>query len=352
MDGEIKKLNSLRGLAALVVLVAHFSGSTGWLGGYPGKGAGQLGVMVFFVLSGFLMSYLYLHTELGSESLWRYVVARVARVVPLFALVIAVSAVLPRVGVTGVFFDLPNRALLTSHVFLLSGKNILWTIPTELHFYAGFILFWWVSGRSRIVGVMTVMATALLSILSGTPRYRGDVGSLAYDFRLPQVIPYFLSGVLLGVLYRSWRLPSSKQRTWYAVVLVGIPVMYPLVFESIFGFRHGLWNDPLVLVVVSAVFAVVLFAVPDETALLSNPVGDFLGKISYSLYLLHVPVMWAVRKLPLPEDLPLTNSLRFAIFLALSIVVASVVYDRFERPAQRYLRSRLLASPVGSDQVA
>ncbi len=227
-------------------------------------------------------------------------------------------------------------------MLLLSGKNTLWTIPTELHFYAGFILLWLISGRSRMVGVFTVVATALLSILSGTPRCRGNVGSLPYDFRLPQVIPYFLSGVLLGVLYRSWRLPSSKQRTWYAVELVGIPVMYPLVFEAIFGFRHGLWNDPLVLGVVSAVFAVVLFAIPDETPLLSNRVGDFLGKISYSLYLLHVPVMWAVRKLPLPEDLPLTNSLRFAIFLALSIIVAWVVYDRFERPAQRYLRSLLL----------
>lgn len=342
MYGEIKKLNSLRGLAAIVVLVAHFSGATGWLGGYPGTGAGQLGVMLFFVLSGFLMSYLYLARSFDSHALWRYVVARFARVVPLFVAVVVASAVLPRVGVTGVFFDLPTRAMVASHVLLLSGKNILWTIPTELHFYAVFVVFWWIAGRSFAIGVACISATGLISIVSGTPRYRGEVAGLAYDFRLPQVIPYFVSGVLMGIVYRSWQLPPSRQRQSFATVLLVIPLMYPTIFEKIFGFRHELWNDSLVLVVVSAVFAVVLFAVPDDSRLLANPTGDFLGKISYSLYLLHVPVMWLVRKLPLPEDLPLTNTLRFGIFLALAVLVAWVVYEVLERPAQRFLRERLL----------
>lgn len=44
---EIRKLNTLRGIAATIVLVFHFSNSTGWLGKLLGYGAGHIGVMVF-----------------------------------------------------------------------------------------------------------------------------------------------------------------------------------------------------------------------------------------------------------------------------------------------------------------
>ena len=123
-----------------------------------------------------------------------------------------------------------------------------------------------------------------------------------------------------------------------------IPLMYPLVFEEVFGFRHRLWNDPIVLVVVVAVFAVILFGVPDESAILSNPVGDHLGRISYSLYLLHVPVMSAVRDFGLP------NTAAFFVFLGISIVVATVVFYALERPAQRWIRKQLLVkrAPVAA----
>jgi len=47
---EIRKLNTLRGLAALIVLITHFSDVTGWLGGSLGGRAGQYGVMLFFLL--------------------------------------------------------------------------------------------------------------------------------------------------------------------------------------------------------------------------------------------------------------------------------------------------------------
>ena len=292
--------------------------------------------MLFFVLSGFLMAYLYLEQPFGQRRLWRYAVARVARVVPLFAAVVGLSALLPRVGVSGVVYDLPTRPLVLSHVLLLSGKSILWTIPTELQFYFVFVVFWWVASRSPAASALAVLGAIALSLGFGTPRFRGEFASIPYDLRLAQVVPYFLVGMLFGIVYRRWSFPEHRQRSMYALVLLVIPVMYPQIFEVIFGFRHGLWNDPLVLGVVSVVFGVVLFAVPDESSILSNRVGDFLGQISYSLYLLHVPVMWAVRKLALPD------TIRFAIFLVLSLVVAAVAFQVFERPMQRFLRRRLL----------
>lgn len=60
---EIRKLNTLRALAALIVFFTHFSDITHWLDGALGGGSGAYGVMLFFLLSGFLMSLLYLDKD-------------------------------------------------------------------------------------------------------------------------------------------------------------------------------------------------------------------------------------------------------------------------------------------------
>jgi peptidoglycan/LPS O-acetylase OafA/YrhL len=67
---EIRKLNSLRGLAALIVLVSHYSNESGLLGRALGIGAGQFGVMIFFPLSSFLISYLYLDRQSGAGAIF------------------------------------------------------------------------------------------------------------------------------------------------------------------------------------------------------------------------------------------------------------------------------------------
>ena len=293
-------------------------------------------MMVFFVLSGFLMGHLYVSQELGSRSLYRYAVARFARVVPLFAAVVALSIVMPRIGFPAIGFNLASRSEILSHVLTLDGKNILWTIPTELHFYVIFVAIWFVLRRFVGLRVAFLVTIVGLVVVLGFPRFRGELGSIAYDIRIVQVIPYFVVGVMLALIYRRYR-DHVPQSSLFVGALAGIPLMYPLVFEEVFGFRHGLWNDPLVLVVVSAIFAVILFGVPDESVILSNPVGDFLGKISYSLYLLHVPIMSAVRDLGLP------NTPAFVVFVSLSVVIATVVFYAFELPMQKWLRGRLLA---------
>ncbi len=332
MTEEIRSLNALRGLAALVVLVSHFSGATGWLGEYPSSGAGQLGVMLFFILSGFLMAYLYLHEPLTSGALRRYIVARIARVVPLFAVVIAASTVLPRIGVDGVFYDLSTRAQVISHMLLLSGKSILWTIPTELQFYAVLVI-WWAVLRKSPFGILPIVIAAASGLVA-TRRFSADIGGIPYEFRLPQVIPYFAIGALFGIAYRKWPQLRQRQHRAFASILLLVIALYPKVFEAIVGERHQLWRDPRIFVIMSLIFATVVFLVPSDAAVLANRIGDHLGQISYSLYLLHVPVMWAIAKIALP------NSIGFVFFLAASVGVASLSFQLFERPMARAIRGQ------------
>ncbi len=87
----IPVLTGVRGVAAMTVAVAHYCN---WLQLAPnlvGAGAGQLGVMLFFALSGFLMGYLYCDQPQGTVRIWDFAVARLARVGPLFVLVVVLS---------------------------------------------------------------------------------------------------------------------------------------------------------------------------------------------------------------------------------------------------------------------
>jgi peptidoglycan/LPS O-acetylase OafA/YrhL len=142
VDGRLASLTGVRGIAALIVFVSHFSNMTGWLGYRLGHGAGQIGVMLFFILSSFLMYLLYF--ESGSEEkegrareAVAYLAKRFARIYPLVFLSLLVSYFIG-------FFDVPRYlnahridsvGEILAHLLLLKGNGVLWTISVEFFFY-------------------------------------------------------------------------------------------------------------------------------------------------------------------------------------------------------------------------
>jgi len=96
------ELDGLRGVAALIVLLSHVSNKTGLWGGIFGRGGGQIGVMLFFVLSGYLMGMLYLDRPFRRIEVQRYVVHRGARIVPLYYLIVLLSFI--SVGTSGLLY--------------------------------------------------------------------------------------------------------------------------------------------------------------------------------------------------------------------------------------------------------
>lgn len=89
---EIRRLDTLRGLTAVLVVVGH---DNLWTRSLPELfGIGQWGLMLFFLLSAFLMTVLYLPVEPTPRALRNCAVARIARVVPLSMLVVVASFVM------------------------------------------------------------------------------------------------------------------------------------------------------------------------------------------------------------------------------------------------------------------
>ena len=331
---EIRKLNMLRGMAALIVVISHFSNSTKWLNGILGKGAGQFGVMIFFMLSGFLMSYLYMHKSFDWKNIRKYIISRFARVIPLFLIVVICSYTLQKLDIIGVLYKIQDEASLLSHLIFLSGEYVLWTIPTEIQFYVLFIFLWWLSTKGEGYLYVFLAFVFLALVFIDFPRPIGKIIGIPIDISLISALPYFFVGVVFGQIYRKWKAPNYLSHNIFVLALFIIPLLYPKIFIYLTGHEHEMWRDVGVLFAVSLVFFLILFLVPDKNTFLSNRIGDFLGKISYSLYLLHLPVLWQIEKLAIVQ-----LELQLLLFLTCALSISYISFIIIERPLGNAIRS-------------
>ncbi|MCW8093090.1 acyltransferase family protein [Alteromonas sp. ASW11-130] len=329
---EIRKLNTLRGLAALIVFFTHFSDITNWLGGSLGGGSGAYGVMLFFLLSGFLMSYLYMDRDFSRENVKRYFLARGARVLPLYFIVVLSSYFLSQYG-SEQLYNIPDFNVLLGHLLFLYGESVLWTIPPEIQFYFLFIVLWSFAKYRAGYIYLTIVAVMLFLFFANFPRIYGEINGVPYNvFNVLRSLPFFFVGVLFGMHYKAFNVPHYLQKHWFVFALLLIPLMYPEFTPISTADKQKMWLSYEVLLVMSTVFFCIVFLVPDNNLLLANKFGDFIGKISYSLYLLHMPIISLVNEQNISIELKLFLS------LTLSIAAAFVSYRMFERPMANFIR--------------
>ncbi|ATC95352.1 acyltransferase family protein [Pseudoalteromonas tunicata] len=330
---EIRKLNSLRALAALIVFFTHFSDITHWLNGSLGGGSGAYGVMLFFLLSGFLMSLLYLDTKFSRANIERYLLARAGRILPLY-LVIVFSSYLLTQNNYDILYNMTDLNSLIGHLLFIHGKSVLWTIPPEIQFYIIFIAFWFLAGDRKGYIYLLIVAFMMFWYLADFPRLFGEIESIPYNlFSTLRTFPYFFIGVIFGLHYKSLKVPSYMKSNWFILALCLIPLLYPDFSPVNEGDKKRMWLSYEVLFVMSTVFFCVVFLVPNNNIFLANKIGDFLGKVSYSFYLLHLPIIGMVNKFNLDTELKLLLS------LSLSVFFAHISYVFFERPIANRIRS-------------
>ena len=341
---EIRRLNTLRAIAALIVLVGHYSNRAQLWDAVLGTRAPQLGVMLFFLLSAFLMSTLYMGREPTGAALRKYTFARIGRVVPLYVLVVVLSYAFAKTGpawLASSVYDIPDLKSLTSHLLLLYGVQVLWTIPAEIHFYGIFALLWWL--RPRLPWVVAGFSLLILGVfVSGHWPLGPKQPVLGFPIDLPLLrgLPYFVAGMALGLLYLKWRPAPSRQHNVYLLAFALLFLLYPAILQRLTGLTYVMWFNPLILLSMSLVFFCLVFMVPDGNRLLENRPGDFLGRISYSMYLLHFPVLLAMGQFGL-----LKGAGGLLLFLAITILASALIHHLFEAPMRAWFR-RLATTPA------
>jgi peptidoglycan/LPS O-acetylase OafA/YrhL len=341
-SNHIPALDGLRGLAALVVLASHVSNQVGLWGGLLGSGGGQIGVMIFFVLSGYLMGFLYLDRPFNLSEVWTYGVHRGARVLPLFYAV-AISALLFReIGrLTGLPMEFYHT--MSHSIFLLTlieGSDVFWTIPVEIHFYVVFVGLWvsYSTVRRATIAAIICLGAALLLLNYYSP----------FNETLIAGAPFFFCGVLIS----RWKaIRKHRMVLLSAVSVASFPLallMYPLITVAAFrqvGYSVAplsddqLWHNPVCLAAASGCLVAALCS-PIVSSILSSRAMMHLGKVSYGIYLLHMPVLLVLYRATVLSQWPVV--FLFATLL-LSIVVATAAHQLWEAPARRNI-NRLLIS--------
>ena len=324
----IPALDGLRGVAALIVLVSHFSNDFGVWHGNLGHGAGQTGVMLFFVLSGFLMAHLHITTDFTAANVRAYAVRRVARVYPLFLLVAAAFELQNWLGSGGGVKAGLLIPWLRQVLLIDPGFSVLWTVRVEIMFYAAFVGIWWLfraTGR-RIVLAALLGAIVILS-----------TGNLPYSGMFFASARFFLFGVLSALVLA--RAPQARHRggllisTLALMAFASIPLSFPPLIKMIFGADTQPWHNTLVAVQMVLLFNLILRDRGLLNRLLSAPAARWLGRVSYSLYLLQPFVLQAVAAW-LPGVSPVISG---ATILLATLVLAGASNWLIERPAQAWV---------------
>ncbi|QKC64694.1 acyltransferase [Mesorhizobium loti] len=319
-------LDGLRGVAAYLVVISHYLGSANPGSRYPGQEifgyftlAGQVGVMLFFVISGFLMGELYMQTPFNKESVRAFYVKRIARVVPLYYLIVLASfaLLLTRGGVWPLYYVDPLWHFM---LFWHGGDNVLWTVPVEVQFYALFPLIWWAFSKYG-------NAATLLLLIVGAVIPTGWITAPAlFHF----YFPYFAAGLLLSVV----TIPYSRLVEFLIIpAFMALMLAMPDLAKAM-GFRPtGLWGSPVYLVLAPTAVLLVINSRWAAIILGSRPAA-FAGMISYSVYLLHMPVHFVFRQLPIYVTSPL---LFICVALVGTTAVAWLSFRLLENPARRLI---------------
>jgi peptidoglycan/LPS O-acetylase OafA/YrhL len=189
--------------------------------------------------------------------------------------------------------------------------------------------------------VIPIVLVAVFFLTSVSQGFRTYIAGVYISLALLKVYPYFCVGFLFGLLHRKWTPPQHWRSGYFSLTMILVfPFLCPQVFTELSGSTLSGWSDPLVFFVVSSVFLFLVFLVPDRNVLLENNVGDFLGKVSYSVYLLHYPVLLLIKKLGLAHGF--SGAL---LFVAVTLMLSELSFRFLESPARSWLRSKLYTAP-------
>ena len=373
---QLNALTSLRFIAAAMTVFHHsrdqfgFTYDAHWLGN---------GVSFFFVLSGFILTYVYPSLPDG-KSVKRFLIARFARIWPahvasLFILLALIPAQewLPQLqnpllvaaaNLTMVHSWIPSRE------YYFSFNSPSWSISTEFLFYLLFPLFlfrWERSWPVKMLGAAFWLCALVIAcnVAQVTPenlvRQRNYAEEWIYIHPLGRVFE-FLLGMTTAVLWRSVRsaIALSVCRATVAESLAVLLTVFSLSVSGTLGqalsaYVGGAGATWIMSSGTAPCFALLILAMATErgliSQLLSHPVFVFLGEISFSIYLLHqILLRYYQGHSRAFSEMP--GWVLYAVFWGITVMMAYMVWRLVELPGRRILtRYQIQTSRVRSDKM-
>ena len=324
-----KPLDGLRGLAVLMVVFGH--GANHGLGPFGPDSMmirGKLGVYLFFVLSAYLLDRQIIKMFQQGRAqwdYWRYYFSRrVLRIFPLFFLALVVFRLANAAGLKVVIH---SWGQLWEHLALQRGDHIFWSIPVEFKYYLIspiLLYFFHRLLRWNLWAMGITFAALFVGVYQYSLHWQPDgTSTLLY-------LNIFLMGTLVAVLERCVPNFWNALRTFKPASSLGWSVI--LAF-SLWSWKMDDFTSINTFLPAAALWSIALAATFGPgwwASLLSFKPLRWVGKVSFSMYLFHMPVLMCVK------ILDWNPAVLWMVYLSATAVVCAVTYLCVEYPLQSF----------------
>ncbi|RYY73213.1 MAG: acyltransferase [Gammaproteobacteria bacterium] len=320
---KMPNLDGVRATACLLVIMAHLP--------LPGHltAVGALGVAIFFVLSGFLMGYLYGESAWNTQSVVKYGIARFSRIAPIYWVVIAVCLILTQID-PNFILPIEGTKSVARHVFFSGNVGVFWSIPLEVQYYVFFIFVWWgISYKLKLPYALPFLIFVCAVLMLSQ--------SFWPHLSVPNKLHLFLAGTIAGMApRRSWI--SAKDKLALSLLQIGALIILIVPYYMFRGIQ-GIYDS--VPLAVAYAIAIYLLSISSgwTNFLFANPVMRKIGQASFSIYLLHLMVLYYGEHL-----LGLNHKVYDHLWLFLGVMGAAIpiiISMYIEMPLQRVTRNFL-----------
>jgi peptidoglycan/LPS O-acetylase OafA/YrhL len=340
--GRMPCLDGLRGVAAAIVVLGHAHEF-----GFPtviAEHARDYGVLVFFVLSGFLMGTLYLRRPIDGSAAWEYIASRIARIVPIYYSVIAASFIYYKID-NNFVYNISNYQFIKLTLFT-GSISVFWSIGPEFQFYFIFLFIWKIKSQLR-----NYWFFSLFILIS-------SFMCIYFIDKIPGILVFskfhiFACGMMCALLRQHAPAPSRTVIAAAQSISVGLLLLVSFsdAFSTILGQdAHNRIADPAYSVfygsaprVLMAGFVVLSLSYrsPWGMAIFANRATALLGASSFSIYLLHEPVFYFYARSALMPMFPIWAGLPLA--LAALVIVAWISFRMVETPLRTHMKRLVLS---------
>ena len=343
-----KDIQILRGVSVILVVFYHL--------GFSYFNSGFLGVDVFFVISGFLMYLLY-----DAKDKSTFFLKRIKRLLPAYFATIVLTLIAAAVITVPVEFNQVVKqaifgSLLSSNIgFWLQNSYFskaefnpllhLWSLGVEAHFYLCVPIIAWFLSKKRYLLVLVLVASLALCFFVLT------ISTKTAFFIMPFRLWEFLLGYGVASLLVNGGVGGGKKYTWAGMLGLVSICLIPLMSvdglsSSIVMGHPGLFSLLVCLATVLVLFCGLPLRL--EQSFLANGL-EFIGKYSYSIYLVHFPVIVLFLYQPFAGTVIATDSLIDTLIMLLLIVILTIaLYYLVENPLRKIkkIQYKLLIMPL------
>jgi peptidoglycan/LPS O-acetylase OafA/YrhL len=301
-------------------------------------------VPVFFILSGFVLTRTYAHTSWNRKSLSKFAVARLARIYPVYLIsLILLSPFIVEMLLQPVWTGAQRAKLIADYTLVLQGwtgelrvgwNTPAWSLSCEFLFYLCFPALLIPMRKARWFGISCAMFVSIVMPIVL------DHAGVPWKWKPIYDLPDFLAGIAAARIFallagsRFW----LKRGYWLympALLVGGWLIIHPAVTDGTSADLGTYLRPANVALLLGFALSGGMLA-----RALSIQVIQFLGKASYSMYILHIPILWWYGRYYVHGKLHPARPMAAVIYLVLVVAISGLVFHYLEAPASIWIRAR------------